>query len=143
MRGRALAGDMRCALVAQRRQVEAVQNILAAPEQDRRNREMQLVDQAGPQELPYRRHATADPDVAPARGFNGACERNVNAVGDEMKHGAAAHLERCTRMMRQHEDRHVVWRLVTPPTLPALVGPRAADGTEHVAAHDPRADALE
>ena len=45
--------------------------------------------------------------------------------------------------MRQHEHRRVIRRLVAPPALPALVGPWAAHGAEHVAAEDPRADVLE
>src|SRR5204863_2388338 len=44
---------------------------------------------------------------------------------------------------RQHEDRRVVRRLVAPPSLPAFVGPRSADGAEHVAAEDPGADPFE
>ena len=44
--------------------------------------------------------------------------------------------------MREHEDRHMVHRVQAPPAFPVLVGPGAAHGAEHVAAHDPGADAL-
>src|SRR6202158_6610120 len=44
-------------------------------------------------------------------------------------------------MARQHEHRVVVRRVVPPPTLPFLVGPRPADRAEHVASHDRGADA--
>src|SRR5258708_38342186 len=44
-------------------------------------------------------------------------------------------------MARQHEHRVVVGRVVTPPTLPFLVGPGPADRAEHVAPHDRGADA--
>src|SRR5260221_12415153 len=44
-------------------------------------------------------------------------------------------------MARQHEHRVVVRRVVAPPTLPFLVGPRPADRAEHVAPHDRCADA--
>src|ERR1700694_3176070 len=44
-------------------------------------------------------------------------------------------------MARQHEHRVVVRRVVAPPTLPFLVGPRPADRAEHVAPHDRGADA--
>src|SRR6266853_1818447 len=43
-------------------------------------------------------------------------------------------------VMRQHEDGRVIRRLVAPPPLPAVVGPRAPDRTEHVAPEDPGAD---
>ena len=48
--------------------------------------------------------------------------------------------ERRSRVVREHEDRHVIRRLFAPPPSPALVRPRAADGPEHVAAEDPGAD---
>src|SRR5690348_11149111 len=46
-------------------------------------------------------------------------------------------------MRRQHEYRYVIGRIGSPPPLPGLVGPGAADGTEHVSSQDPRADVLE
>src|SRR3954447_7168317 len=46
-------------------------------------------------------------------------------------------------MVRQHEDRVLEGRVVAPPALPVLVGPGAAKGAEHVAAHDRGAHALE
>src|SRR5215475_8104508 len=42
--------------------------------------------------------------------------------------------------MRQHEDGRVIRRLVAPPAFPAVVRPRAADGTKHVATENPGAD---
>ena len=45
--------------------------------------------------------------------------------------------------MREYKDGSVVNRVVTPPALPTIVEPRAADRAEHVAAKYPRADILE
>src|SRR5512137_461244 len=42
--------------------------------------------------------------------------------------------------MREHENRHMIRRLVTPPSLPALVRPGPAHRTEHVAPDNPGAD---
>src|SRR6202051_4616341 len=39
--------------------------------------------------------------------------------------------------MRQHEDWRVIWWLVAPPALPAVVRPRASNWTEHVAPKNP------
>src|SRR5690606_7988351 len=46
------------------------------------------------------------------------------------------------RMMRQHENRHVVRRIVAPPAFPGIVRPGTAHGAEHVPAQDPGADVL-
>src|SRR3954466_2390327 len=104
---------------------------------------MDVVDEARLEILPHRRHTATDADVLepghPAR----AVERLVDAAGDEVERGAAAHHERFARVVRQHEHGHVIWRFVAPPALPLRVRPAPADRPEHVAAHDPRADVLE
>ena len=82
--------------------------------------------------------------MSPPSAASLACsQRGVNAVGDEPKHRAALHLERRSRVMGQHEDGRVIRRLVTPPAFPAVVGPRAPDGTEHVSTENPGADSGE
>src|SRR5258706_457833 len=83
--------------------------------------------------------AAGAPAAPPRRGFR-LLQRGLNSFGDEAKLRAALHPERLARVMRQHEDRRVIRRLVAPPALPALIGPRPADGTEHVAPKDPGAD---
>src|SRR5580704_14596145 len=45
--------------------------------------------------------------------------------------------------MGEHENWSVVRRRVAPPSLPGFVWPRPADGSEHVAANDPRSDIVE
>src|SRR4029453_18220221 len=52
--------------------------------------------------------------------------------------GASRHRHGRSRMVCQHEDGYVIRRLVAPPTLPPVIGPRAPDRTEHVAPDDPR-----
>ena len=65
----------------------------------------------------------------------------MNALGHEMKRGATLHLDRLPRMMREHKDRAVIRRLVTPPPFPAVITPLATVRAEHVAAENPRAEA--
>src|SRR5689334_12506577 len=60
-----------------------------------------------------------------------------------MKHGAALHVEWRPRVMRQHEDRHVIRRIVAPPAFPLIVRPRSTHGAKHVTAHDPGAEVFE
>src|SRR5881398_3346810 len=104
---------------------------------------MQLVDQTGTQILPNGGNPAAEAHVAPACRSARLLQRDVNAFGDKMKLRTSPHPERRARVMRQHEDGRVIRRLVAPPALPALVGPRAPDRSEHVAAEDPGADSLE
>src|SRR5688572_3050254 len=104
---------------------------------------MQLVEQPSEQILPNRRDAATESNVLAARSFARALERFVNAARHEVKRRIAFHRERLAHVVRQHEHLAVVRRLVAPPPSPAFVGPRAAHGTEHVAAQDPRADVRE
>src|SRR3954447_20478968 len=67
VRGRAPAGGVLHALVAERSQVDAVEQLLAAAEEDGRDDEVQVVDQARLQELPDRRNTSAKADVLPLR----------------------------------------------------------------------------
>src|SRR5436190_16992913 len=65
-----------------------------------------------------------------------------SSAGDEMKDGPAFHRDRFARVVRQHEHRHVIRRVLAPPAPPPVVGPRPAHGAEHVSAHDIRTDAF-
>src|SRR5690606_29396836 len=116
---------------------------LAAPEQDRRDREVHLVDEARLQILADRGDTAAYAYVPAVGHRSSPLARRLDPVGDEMEDGAAFHLQRRTRMVREHEDRHVIRRIPAPPALPLVIGPGAADGPEHVAPHDPGADILE
>src|SRR3954453_19101295 len=120
MRGRASAGGGLHALVAERAQVEAVEQLLAAAEEDGRDDEVQVVDQARLQELPDRRDASAKTDVLPLRRFTRLLQRRFDPVRDETEFGAALHDEGCARMVSQNECRHVIRRLLTPPPFPLL-----------------------
>src|SRR5882762_4000763 len=130
------------ARIAQRRQVHPRKERLTTAEQDRRDRDMHLVDEPRLEILAQRGRPAADLDIAPARGFPGATERFLNAPGDEMKDGPAFHRDRLARVVRQHEHRHVIRRVLAPPATPPVVRPRPAHGAEHVAAHDIRTDAF-
>src|SRR5207247_6582911 len=90
----------------------------------------------------HRGRPAADLDIEPARGLPGATERFVDSAGDEMKDGPAFHRDRFARVVRQHEHRHVIRRVLAPPAAPPVVGPRPAHGAEHVPAPDIRTDAF-
>src|SRR5256714_1212209 len=130
------------ARIAQRRQVDPRKERLTTAEQHRRDRDMHLVDEPRLETLAQRGRRAADLDRAPARGLPGATERFLNSAGDEMKDGPAFHRDRFARVVRQHEHRHVIRRVLAPPAAPPVVGPRPAHGAEHVSAHDIRTDAF-
>ena len=46
-------------------------------------------------------------------------------------------------MMSEHENRLVIYRVITPPTSPALIRPGTADWSEHIPAHNPSAYIVE
>src|SRR5258706_14374190 len=104
---------------------------------------MQLVNQGGAQILSYSGYAAAEADVAAARSSGRLLQSVVNAPGDKAKLRSSRHPERRPLVMRQHEDRRVIRRLVAPPALPAVVRPRASDRTEHVAPKNPGHDSGE
>src|SRR3984885_10191188 len=121
--------------------LQAVPERLAAAEEDRHERDVHVVDQAGGEELADGGRAAADADVEAARGLLGRRKRLRRAGVDEVEDGAALHLDRGPDVMREHEDGGMERRLLTPPAPPLLVGPRPALRAELVAPHDLRADA--
>src|SRR5262249_51922418 len=124
---RAFASDRFRASAAQRAQINSVQEMHPGSKQDGAHDQMQLVDQAGTQILPNGGNAATHADVTPAR--SGACllEGGMNTFCDEPKLRTSGHLERRSRMMGEHEDRHMIRRLLAPPSLPTLIPPAAPD----------------
>src|SRR5213083_2878370 len=111
------------ARIAQRRQVDPRKERLTTAEQDRRDRDMHLVDEPRLEILAHRGRPAADLDIEPSRGLPGATERFLNSAGDEMKDGPALHRDRFACVVRQHEHRHVIRRVLAPPAVPPVVPP--------------------
>src|SRR5262245_25489865 len=131
---------MLTARVTKRGEIDAAEEMLARAEQHWRDPKMHLVDQAGLQIFPDGSNAAAQTDILAAGRFEGALERRLDAIGDEMKGGAARHGNRQPRMMREHENGNVIGRIVAPPPFPSVVGPGSTDGPEHIATQDPGAE---
>src|ERR1043166_5587589 len=123
------------ARITQRRQIDPAKEVLATAEQDRRDRDVHLVDEPCLEILPHRGNSAAELDVEVARGLASARERVLNPAGDEMKDRPAFHGDRLTRVASQHEHRRMIRRILPPPAAPRVVAPRPAHGTENVAAH--------
>src|SRR5215471_13607604 len=117
--------------------------MLPGAEQDGADGEMQLIDQRSLQVLPKCRYAAAEADIESARRGTGLLQCSVNAFGDKVKNGASRHGQRRAAVMRQHEDRSVIGRLVAPPALPAFIRPRSAYRAKHIAPENPGTDSGE
>src|SRR5262244_401752 len=89
-------------------EIDAVEEMLARAEQHRCDRKMHLIDQPGPQIFLDGGDAAAEADILAAGAFEGALERGLDAIGDKVKGGAARHADRWPRIVREHEDRHVI-----------------------------------
>src|SRR5512144_1363219 len=134
------ASDVVHTLVSQPTHIDTVQEMFPSTEQDRRDGEVQLINECSAEILANCGYAPTQPDVAAACRIPRSLERSVNTVGDEPKLRATLHFEQRPGVMSQHEDRRVVRRLVTPPAFPGLIRPRAPDRAEHVTAENPGAD---
>src|SRR5436189_2123405 len=130
------------ALIAQGCQIETVPEMLAGAKQRGRDRHVQLVDEPRFEVLADRRHAAADLHIISLRCLRRSSERLAGTTRDEVEHRAAFHLDRRAGVMGRHERRAVVRRVLPPPAPPGVIGPRTTNRAEHVASHDPRADAL-
>src|SRR5580658_1205651 len=139
--GRAFSRDLFRAFVTQRTHVDVHPKMLPGAEQDRPDGQMQLVNQRGAQILTNGGYAAAEANVAAACCSAGLFQSGVNAAGDKPKLRASRHTERRPWIVGQHEHRRVKRGLLAPPAPPAVVGPRTADRTEHVAPKNPGADA--
>src|SRR2546421_11067924 len=79
------------ARIAQGRQVDPRKERLTTAEQDRRDRDMHLVDEPRLEILAHRGRPAADLDIELARGLTGAPERFLDSAGDEIEDGPAFH----------------------------------------------------
>src|SRR4051812_18796988 len=104
---------------------------------------MEFIDQSLPKILPDGRRSAPDADIHSVGGFARSFEGGANPLGDEMKGRAALHDKGRTRMIREHENRLMIHRVLPPPTSPTFIQPGTADGAEHIPAHNPGTDIAE
>src|SRR5437867_3978837 len=130
------------ALITQGREIEAAEEMLAGREQPGRDRHVQLVDEPRFEVLADRRHAAADLHILSLSSRRRSFQRLADTARDKVEDRAAFHLNRRAAVMRQHKYGAVVRRVLSPPAAPGVIGPGATNRAEHVASHDPGADAL-
>src|SRR3990167_5404987 len=114
-----MRGLLRCrelhSFVAQGPQVDTFEQPLAPAQQDRRDRDVQFIDEAFAKILLDGVRPAADAHVPLAGRLARPVKRLANAARYEMKRRAAFHLDRWTCVMRQDEGRNVIWRIISPP----------------------------
>src|SRR3569623_815045 len=103
---------------------------------------MKLIDAALTKILLDRIRHPADPHVASAGRLAGTIESLANASRDEVKRGAAFHLDRWASVMGQDEDWNMIRWIVPPPAFPFHVRPGSTNGYEHIPPKYPGPDIL-
>src|SRR5258708_6317427 len=108
---------------------------------DGHDRDVHVVDQVGREELANCGRSSANPDVQTASRLPGGLQGLGGAGVDEVERCTALHLHPGPWMGGGDEHRGMEGRVVAPPALPLLVGPRAALRPKLVSSHDLGPDA--
>src|ERR1041384_2459398 len=116
--------------------------MLAGPDKPGRVRQVHLGDEPRFEVLADGRHTAADLHILSLGCRRRTLQRLADTAGDKVEDRAAFHRERPAIVIRQHKYRAVVGRVLPPPAAPVVIGPGATNRAEHVASHDPGADAL-
>src|SRR5262245_32499267 len=90
----------------------------AASEQNRNDRDDDLVEQTGREVLLRDGRAATESHFLLSGCRPRLLERRLDPVRDEVERRSTLHLHRLARMVREDEDRVVERRIVSPPTLP-------------------------
>jgi len=120
------------AFVSQSPQVNPFEQRFPPAEQDRRDSNVQFINEALTKILLDCVRPTADPHVHSGSGLACTVERLANASCYEVERRVAFHLDGGTSMMGQDEDWNVIRWIVSPPTFPVCVRPVPTNGSEHV-----------
>jgi len=123
--------------------VNSSEQVLARAEEHWRNRQMKLINKRRAKILSNRFYASSDLNIVPLRCFACALQCRLDAVRNKMENRPAVHGDGRAGKVCKHEDRSVIRRVVTPPTLPRVVGPWTANRPEHVPAQNPGPDIRE
>src|SRR5512141_494636 len=99
--------------------VEVAEEARSAAEEERGDVDLELVDQAGAEELLEDARTARNGDVLAACGRAGLLDRGSRPAGDENERRPALLDERLPRVVRDDEDRGVEGRVVTPPAVRA------------------------
>lgn len=129
--------------IAQGRKIHTFEESLTGAEQDWRYGYVHLIDKALAKILLDDIDSAANANILASGSFPGALKSDGNTFRHEVEGRSAVHDQRCAHVVGQHEYRHVIHRILPPPTPPALVRPWTTNWPEHISAEDPCANVLE
>jgi hypothetical protein len=131
------------AFVSQSAHVNPLEQPLSLAQQDGRDSDVQLIDEAGTKILPDSVRSAANAHIHSVCCVARPVKRLVNTARDEVKCGSAFHPHGRARVMSQDESWNVIGWVVPPPAFPVHVGPGTANRSEHVSSENPGANILE
>lgn len=123
--------------IAQGRKIHAFEEALTGAEQDWRYGDVHFIDKAVAKILLDDIDSATDANIFAPSGFPRALKSDGSPFCHEVKGRSAVHDKRWARVVREHENRDVVYGVLAPPTPPALVRPWATNWPKHVSAEDP------
>lgn len=114
--------------------IDSVEKANPGAEDDRRQSDVEFIDQPGVEILEYNVCTAGNPDVSSPGGLAGLPQGALDAVVDEIERRAARPLPRSANLLREDEDAGMKGSLFRPETLSSV---------EHPLAHDARPCAVE
>src|SRR6202046_5178752 len=131
------------AFVSQSAHVNPLEQPLSPAQQDRRDGEVQLIDETRTKILLDSARSPANAHIHSVGCVARPVKRLANTACDKVECRSAFHLDGRARVMRQDESWNVIGRVLTPPAFPVHVGPRTANRSEHVSSENPGPNILE
>ena len=138
--GRFLRRNELNAFISQGAHVNPLEQSLSPAQKDRRDRDMQLIDEARTKVLLNSVSSAANAHIHSVGCVARPIKRLVNTARDEVECRSAFHLDGLACVMGQDESGNVIGRTVSPPAFPVQVGPGTANRSEHVSSENPRAN---
>src|SRR5512135_903715 len=131
------------AFVSQSAHVNPLEQSLSPAQQDRRDSDVQLIDEARTKILLDSVRSAANAHIHSVGCVARPVKRLVNTARDEVECRSAFHLDGRARVMSQDESWNMIGWVVPPPAFPVHVGPGTANRSEHVSSENPGANILE
>ena len=128
--------------VSQSAHVNPLEQSLSPAQQDRRDSDVQLIDEARAKVLLDSVRAAANAHIHSVGCVARSVKRLVNTARDEVECRFAFHMDGRARVMSQDESWNVIGWVVPPPAFPIHVRPGPTKGAEHVPPENPSPNIL-
>src|SRR6185369_12202637 len=115
-------------------EINSREQMFAFSQENRRQRQMHLVNVASEQILAKSRDTASDANILTLSRTFRQSQCSVVSICDEVERCPTRHFERSACVMCEYENRRMVWRGVPPPTFPGIVWPWPAHWPKHISA---------